>query len=183
LRQRATIRSRREEAASGSRCNPVQEGRAEGTRSQVTENGRFIAGLGGAMKGRALSTGCPGLYLYAVKDSRVPPEIDLIYAGPFLLGYRLNRHTPLLAALLLPLLLLCPSPLGHPDPVSIFQERRRAARTVGNPGIASIRIPDMAADKSAALISRGKRRARFARRGHAMNYACEASYVGALMFG
>jgi len=37
------------------------------------------------MKDRVLSTGgCPGLYLYTVKDSRVPPEIDLIYVSPFL---------------------------------------------------------------------------------------------------
>ena len=37
----------------------------------------------GAMKGGALSTGCPGLLSTRVKDSRVPREIDLIYATPF----------------------------------------------------------------------------------------------------
>jgi len=36
------------------------------------------------MKGCVLSTECPGLYLYAVKDSHVPPKIDLIYVSPFL---------------------------------------------------------------------------------------------------
>lgn len=59
---------------------------------------------------------------------------------PFL-GYRLNRRTlPLLLLLPPPLLLLLRLSPRHPDPVSVFQERRRAARTApteGNPGIGS----------------------------------------------
>lgn len=79
LQQRALLVRGEKEPASGSRCTPY----GRDLRNGRSRRRRFIAGLGGAMKGRALSTGCPGLYLYAVKDSRVPPEIDLIYVGPF----------------------------------------------------------------------------------------------------
>jgi len=75
------------------------------------------------MKDRVLSTGCPGLYLYAVKDSRVPPEIDLIYVS---LSWLPIKSTCVPVVAVANAVCVCPS--RHLDPVSAFQERRRAAR-------------------------------------------------------
>lgn len=71
----ATLTTRGEKEPSGSRCYLAETGE-----HQVTET--LYRRLGGAMKGRALSTGCPGLYLRG-KGFPCSGEIDLIYVGPF----------------------------------------------------------------------------------------------------
>jgi len=130
------------------------------------------------MKGRALSTGCPGLYLYAVKDSRVPPEIDLIYAGPFPRLPIKSTYAPARSGCCCCCCCCCCCrccvrlPRGIQIP---FPSSRKDGARHDRPGILESRLPDMAADKS-ALISRDSRAGSGCSR--AMNYAF-ASYVGA----
>lgn len=72
------------------------------------------------MKGCVLSTGCPGLYLYAVKDSRVLPEIDLIYGGPFSRLPIKSMCVPVAAAAaaVVAAVCVCPSGIQIPFPPS-----------------------------------------------------------------